>query len=306
MQTSPQENTDGQLSVLACLHAPHDRSVLASEGHGPGIEIVVAASKAEVAKFLQEHHFDLFLLDADFPKEDLRAIIAAVRLRALELPIIFVTENPNSEIMFLSMESGSLDVLRKPVDERFIKRLLTSQRERLLSGRSLQVESFVANKAVTYELPSDVNLLPLAANKVAADIYATGAISAAQMYSLNLAIFECLTNALEHGNLEIGYNRKTQLIADGDYLAKLRQLCQEEPFRSRQIRLDYTISRNEIEVGISDDGKGFDFKEVESVPAIGQENEFHGRGLPLAMKMVDRLRYEPGENRIILQLKRLA
>lgn len=302
MRRSGENTTNGHFRVLAFLREEEDRGLLAAGG-GEDVHLRVIEHSAEVVEALQKESFELLLLDVDIPQEELRRTIGRVRSITLDLPIIFLTAQPSNEVMLFSMETGSLDVLRKPMDSQLLQRLVANQRERLRGTVGTNVETFVVEKRVSYMLPSEVDLLPLVANKVAADIHGTGAIDAGQMYSLNLAVFECLTNALEHGNLGIGYDRKTELVREGEYLARLRNLSRASS-GNRQIHLEYEVEPDRVQVHISDEGPGFDFGALQRRAGGADEEAFHGRGLLLAMKMVDSVSYDRSRNRLTLTVER--
>lgn len=306
MRKLQEDKEDGRFRVLAILHVEEERRMLADSSVGDEIHLHVLENPAEVPELLRRESFELLLLDADLSQGELHDIIGRVRAITLDLPIIFVSAQPSNEVILYSMETGSLDVIRKPLDAALLHRLVLRQRDRLRTGVRTNVETFVVGKRVAYEIPSDVNLLPLVANKVAADIHATGAIDSGQMYSLNLAIFESLTNSLEHGNLEIGYDRKTDMVREGEYLARLRRLCQESPFRMRRIFVDYEISLDRVDVFIADEGPGFDFSAFEQKPEEAAQDAFHGRGLLLAMKMVDEVAYDREKKRLCLTIRRVS
>ena len=295
---------NGRFRVLAILHAEEERRLLAGGAVGDEVDLHVLEGQSDVAALLRRESFELLLLDADLSHDELHETIQRVRAVTLDLPIIFLSDQPSNEVLLYSMESGTLDVLRKPLDAALLRRLAVTQRDRLRGSPRTNVEAFVARKHVAYEIPSDVNLLPLVANKVAADIHATGAIDSGQMYSLNLAIFESLTNSLEHGNLEIGFDRKTEMVRAGEYLARLRELCRDSPFRNRRIFVEYEVAPDRVDVWISDEGPGFDFSSFQRQEGPGEE-AFHGRGLLLAMKMVDQVTYDSQKNQLRLTINRV-
>src|SRR5690606_32608310 len=144
---------------------------------------------------------------------------------------------------------------------------------------------------VVLRIPNDVDLLPIAANRVTADLYTVRAINSSHLYSLNLAIFECLTNALEHGNLKLGYDEKTDLLQSGTYLQKLKERCRLPANQASRITLEYSLGPQELRISISDEGDGFDTERVLKDARATGAADYHGRGLLLASKMVDAVEF---------------
>ena len=75
-----------------------------------------------------------------------------------------------------------------------------------------------------------------------------------------LGLIELLLNAIEHGNLELGRDLKCQLLRerrlDDEIIARL----DAEPFRDRRVRVRVTIRDPLVEIAITDDGPGFDWR----------------------------------------------
>ena len=94
-------------------------------------------------------------------------------------------------------------------------------------------------------------------------------------------IHELLLNALEHGNLEIGFEEKADLIRQGKWHDELLRRKAMPQYRQREVNI--TLIRNETECRliITDSGKGFSWRKQLSRPADSAYP--NGRGLRIAM-----------------------
>ncbi len=72
-----------------------------------------------------------------------------------------------------------------------------------------------------------------------------------------LAIHELLINAIEHGNLEIGFDHKTQLLNEGRLAHEIARRSAMPQYAIRQVRVKVERSSQECSLTIIDDGKGF-------------------------------------------------
>jgi anti-sigma regulatory factor (Ser/Thr protein kinase) len=77
-----------------------------------------------------------------------------------------------------------------------------------------------------------------------------------------LGIVELLLNAIEHGNLEIGGARKYELLREHRFEDELAARLQQEPFRTRRVRVVVTVEFPAVEIEIHDDGPGFPWRSV--------------------------------------------
>ena len=94
---------------------------------------------------------------------------------------------------------------------------------------------------------------------------------------------ELMINAIEHGNLEISYEDKTQLLATASWQQEIERRITSEPFRQRQANIHFSRTKDKITIVIDDQGKGFDWKKY-----IDFDSErilhSHGRGIAMANK----------------------
>ena len=96
-----------------------------------------------------------------------------------------------------------------------------------------------------------------------------------------VGLIELMLNAIEHGNLEIGYDLKTELLETGRWVEEIERRLSLDCFRDRVVRVDFEKSPEDIAFQITDEGPGFDpgpFRRIRrDALASG-----HGRGLFIA------------------------
>lgn len=99
-----------------------------------------------------------------------------------------------------------------------------------------------------------------------------------------LGIQELFINAVEHGNLDISYENKSSLLASGRWLEEIQNRLQQEPYCSRYVRVSFKKTPSEIELIVSDEGKGFDWKNYEQFDPK-RLLASHGRGIMMAKSL---------------------
>lgn len=105
-----------------------------------------------------------------------------------------------------------------------------------------------------------------------------------------LGLHELLSNAIEHGSLEMGGEQKADLQARKAYDRALSRRQAEAAYRGRRVRLHLSRQDDRVELTIADDGPGFAWQnwltQRESPPA-------GGRGLAIALdRCFDGLAFE--------------
>lgn len=144
-------------------------------------------------------------------------------------------------------------------------------------------------------------------------LYNTNRITDDDRFRLQMSMTELLTNALEHGNLEISYSDKTKWLEQGkDILELLKDRAQQPEYVNRKINISYHIGKTTSRFTITDDGKGFDwrkFTENKNSSSFKAETDFsealHGRGIALSLEMIENLTYNDKGNQVSFEIKNL-
>lgn len=92
---------------------------------------------------------------------------------------------------------------------------------------------------------------------------------------------ELLLNAVEHGNLEITFEQKTALLDSGGWHDEIRRRLDCPAYRDRYAVVSVVRRRDVLELRISDEGTGFDWRPYTEA-GISSVSGRHGRGIILA------------------------
>ena len=97
-----------------------------------------------------------------------------------------------------------------------------------------------------------------------------------------IGLRELLVNAVEHGNLGITFDEKSDILKSGKWQEEIERRLRSEAYRDRCASVTITRRRDMFSVGILDQGTGFDWRayiEAERAPSA----LLHGRGMAMAM-----------------------
>lgn len=112
-----------------------------------------------------------------------------------------------------------------------------------------------------------------------------------------LGVKELMVNAVEHGNLGIGYRFKTRLLEEGRWLEEIthRLTLPENAGKEAMVKL---FSENGcLQVEITDAGNGFDYQSY--ITPATESAKPNGRGLVLAHKLAfDHVQFLEGGRRV--------
>lgn len=113
-----------------------------------------------------------------------------------------------------------------------------------------------------------------------------------------LGLSELMVNAIEHGNLGIGYRLKTRLLDQGIFHDEIKRLLALPEFTEKRAQLELHRTAGELSFVIRDAGAGFDWQDYLE---ISPERAFdtHGRGIAMSrMVSFDRMEYRGAGNEV--------
>lgn len=120
---------------------------------------------------------------------------------------------------------------------------------------------------------------------------------------IRIGLREMLINAIEHGNLGITFAEKSRTIEDGTYLNLIKERQRDPRYRDRTLGVLYSLRAGRVLFAIRDQGAGFDHRAAFEREPVGTD-VFHGRGIAIARRFFDVVRYNNSGNRVLL-MKRI-
>ncbi len=132
-------------------------------------------------------------------------------------------------------------------------------------------------------------------------------LSAKQTNMVRIALREIIINAIEHGNLDISFDEKTDAIMSDTYFEFIARRRQDPKYRDRRVRIRYSINDSRAAYIISDEGGGFDHSRVlgDASSRANRELLAHGRGIAMAQSIFDVVFYAKKGTEAVL-VKHLA
>lgn len=122
------------------------------------------------------------------------------------------------------------------------------------------------------------------------------------IFFIKLCLMELLVNAMEHGNLDISFEEKTEALDNNDYYQLLYKRQHNPNFKNKRIMVDFSLEPDKVEIRITDEGKGFDHKKhLAKVDTEGVSlRSTHGRGLQMAKNFFHTFEYNEKGNSVYL------
>lgn len=245
-----------------------------------------------------QYCFDSVLLDRNLPHMSgldlLKQIKSSTELMAL--PVIMETAEGSDDAIIEGLTNGAYYYLTKPV-----------QQESLIGILKVAIGDYRRN---TYFKKEVKNLGSIFKNCLEGRFQFQTLLDS-QRLAIALAnmfpqpertisgLSALMTNAVEHGNLEIGYQLKSQLLQQERLIDEIDNRLELPAYQSRFGEIQLFRDEEKVVATISDQGNGFDWQPYLSI-SIERVFDLHGRGIAMAREMsFDKLEYKGNGNTVV-------
>lgn len=227
--------------------------------------------------------YDCVLLDRMMPDLDgmevLQRIKADEALRAL--PVIMQTAAAASGQVEEGLRAGAFYYLTKPYNRDTLRGVVRTALED--RATHLEVLEIVADQGAALGMMRE-GTFHFRSPRQAKVLAALLSQCAEEPNNVALGLNELFLNAIEHGNLEIGYEGKTRLMRAGTLHEEIARRLALPEYAARSVRVHVTCEEGAIRYTVSDDGPGFEWNRYLEISAE-RAGDCRGRGIALARQM---------------------
>lgn len=242
---------------------------------------------------------DIVLCDKLMPNlsglEILKRIKANEALR--RIPVIIQTGDAGVTQMREGLETGAYYYLTRP----FHPEILTA----ILHSASIECdtrEGLVAQLSATHsQFLSLMHEGEFIIKTHAEALVMATMIANAATYPEFIAIglMELFSNAIEHGNLEIGHEYKHKCLMTNSWNEELARRMADPELGARIVRIRFEKTTSGLRLSVKDEGKGFEWRNyVYDDEGPNRLHSPNGRGIAKSMIMLDDVRYSGNGNEV--------
>jgi len=289
-------------TVLIVDDSPVDRRLVGGLlAKAPTLEVVYAADGEEALNVLRDARPNLVVTDLIMPNVDgLELVASAVKDFPL-VPVILMTGKGSEQIAVDALKAGASSYVPKSV----LQDLLLDTVENLLAmahEEQTQVRLMDCMVGCTFSIENDASMIPALINYIRHFIRQSSLCDETGGIRTCVALEEALNNALYHGNLELDSElRETDRPA---YRALVEERRRVDPYQTRRIHVSIHLEQDHGAFVISDEGPGFDPRELPDPTDPANLERPSGRGLLLMKTFMDDVVYNEEGNQVTLIKRR--
>lgn len=272
-----------------------------------GFNVISAVNGREGLSILQAKGKSISVILLDWMMPEMSGIAVLNRIKRNEewkdIPVIMETAKANTPDIIIGISGGAYYYLTKPFDIDLLVTIVTTAAKEYEAFRTL------SERKPTQEQQQAQNLKNKGVYRFrTAEEGVQIILELSQLWDASsLAIHglrELVANAVEHGNLGIGYERKTELIKEGTLEEEIAAMLRAPENKEKRVTLTYEVAVDKVVITIEDEGEGFDYSPyLDFHPA--RIFEAHGRGIAMAKNvfLLSMTYVQPG-NKVIVTIPR--
>lgn len=280
--------------VLAVDDDPVNLDIIRRTLEKTGVELHFARNGAAALDVLNagQLRFDLVILDRMMPGMDGLEVLRTIKRtkELMRLPVILQTAAAGPAQVEEGLNAGAYYYLTKPYSPAALRTIVSSALEDGLRRRDL--EARIVSREVTALRWLETASFTISSLDEVGELAALLSATCPDPEGVYTGLTELLTNAIEHGNLNISYAEKSRLKRENQWAEEVARRATLPEYNTRRVRVCVERSPESLSFRIADQGHGFEwqrFLDFDSARAFDP----NGRGIALSRKFCfNDLRYE--------------
>jgi CheY-like chemotaxis protein len=270
-----------------------------------GMTPVFARNGREAVREIEQHPPDAVLTDLHMPEMDGLELVRLVRSRYAGLPVVLMTSKGSEETAVRALRAGALSFVPKArlrnnlCDAMGIVMAAVEERRYRERTRTL-LERSEASFVLGYEMDAPNALI----SHLQDNLRQVNFCDDTELFQIVTALAETISNAVDHGNLELDSALREE---SADRYGRLRQeRAGRVPYRDRRVRVTEYFAPDVVQYVVQDEGRGFNTADVPDPLHPDCLLKASGRGLLLIRTFMDDVAFNGAGNEITLTRRRRA
>lgn len=295
MSSEPRHDTvlvvDDEDSLRIVLHR-----MLSDEG----CDVLTASDGPEAQGILQSNPESISVVVLDWVMPQMSGIELLRWMKKQQhiehIPVIMLTALGDPARIKEGIDAGAFYYLVKPFDKSLLKSILRAAATDYHNSRQLLERLKHCERPLAFLEEATFRFRTIAQAEQLAVMIASATADPEHA----MVIAELLMNAVEHGNLGIGYEAKGKLVEDNTWEAEIIRRLASPENAQKQVVVKVKKDERNLHVEIEDEGLGFDF---ERFLRFDESRLFdnHGRGIAIATASLN-VQFTGTGNRVLVKI----
>lgn len=248
-------------------------------------------------------YYSVVISDWKMPKMNGLELLQALKKdpNFRHIPFVLQTALTDKQSMQQGISAGAFYYLTKPLDLELVESVIQSALQDFRSHQALRDDLSEITQSFSAVSQAEFHYKTIDQAHGLATLIAS---LTAQPQDTVVGLFELMVNAVEHGNLGITYDEKSQLIEQEALIDEVNKRLQQPENIDKFVKLNLTSDQDQIEVIIRDMGEGFNFEDYLEF-SMERALDTHGRGIMIANNSgFNLLEFSDGGRQVTCQITR--
>jgi DNA-binding response OmpR family regulator len=273
------------------------RDVLNIALNEEGYESLQAPSGEQGVDLFKSSEPDIVITDVMMPGIDGIEVTKQMRAHRDDIDVVVMSGFGTEELVINALRAGASNYIKKPIvfDELFkiIDDIIFKRENRKRYEISRDV---VESEQKSLVIGNDLSRVWGTVNQILFNTQV--AVDHTTLEGMCIGLYELLINAIEHGNLGITFQDKSDALENNTYTELLQNRMENAEKEGKVVRIHSDYSPSSMSIDIQDQGNGFDLEKLPNITDAASILMDHGRGILLANLFYDSVAYEEPGNRV--------
>lgn len=288
-------------TVLVVDDAVLDRQVAGTCVEEQGLVPLYANNGREALEVIEREKPDVVLTDLQMPEMDGLALVKRVRRDHSSIPVILMTAFGSEDVASRALRAGAASYVPKKLLRRTIGDALRAVMTGVKATQQRdQVRQFLLQSESTFMLGYERDGPQALISYLLDGLHRLNFCDDAETMQIMTALTEAITNAIDHGNLELD----SALRESGDYHQLGSERVRQPPYRDRRVYVTSRLTESEASFAVRDEGAGFDPTTLPDPTDPENLTRPSGRGVMLIRTFMDDVQFNQSGTEITMIKRR--
>ncbi|MFM9964095.1 MAG: response regulator [Planctomycetaceae bacterium] len=265
----------------------------------PNCEILEAVDGEDAVVAVEQGMPDLVLTDICMPRSGGLELLAALRDKQSVVPVVAMSGTGDEEMAVAALQAGAASYVPKQKLPQLLVPTIKMVSELASTHRNRRrIIGCLNSMDLRFELENDSSLVAPLVRYLEDHIGSLRLCDERELVRIGVALHESLSNAINHGNLELDSELRQEEESLYYELAEARKVMW--PYCDRKVQFMASLNGDRVKFVIRDEGPGFNHKKVLDPTAAENIERIGGRGLLLIRSFMDEVTYNDRGNQITL------
>jgi DNA-binding response OmpR family regulator len=268
--------------ILVVEDEPISQKILVKLLEQNGYQVTAADTGQQAWQYLSAEppRFEAVLLDRNLPDIDGMDLLARIQGDAelKKIPVIMQTAMTEPEDIQHGLKSGAYYYVTKPFEQVPLLAIIEAAVRHLHNQRLLVNEVKRTTSLLTHLQSAEFSFRTPQQARDLATLLSTACPNGDKVV---LGLSELMMNAVEHGNLNIRYRDKTELLNNGTLMEEIERRLSHPLYAEKTASIYYQRLGHAAQFRIRDQGAGFNWRDYLEI-SPDRAFDTHGRGIAMA------------------------